>query len=513
MQPDTAYRTTIFSDVAPGEMRPAIVEDLENARGERLTLITDPRAKFVGRDLAEMGARYDRRLRGFSVSASAPQVAAILSRVGEIPWWPLPADARDAYDGLPMRGHVASGQVRLFADDPLSAKTSLFVARTEEVYHDALAVIERATAATPKQRADLEGLVEHGRLDERHLDDQTLEVFRLRLDRAEVTRREASSVLMQVLTLNEFSPQNYVDKIKTEFARYDANGKATADNTPFLAEYRRRPEVLVDTVPAAVAVRAVMAAAANSTTLQRQRLSVLAVTGVLSPDIDVAQISQKSAARLIDTLSAIGTQKPLYAVPNVDNELREFEEILQRRIEEMPCEDGSLTRAPLPIRGIVGGVALFAMGNYFTIVDEEVRLYRFDRRDVEFADGPLDAATFNRATFVTVVLEAGSPARAFLPASDTLDEAMAQTKARLLCEQSGTPFVLRGDPPEFMSGEYVASHGDAVAFRGPDGIYIAHRDNASPKARGRIEYSASSPPAPQSKPLHRHASARRAPSR
>ena len=89
---------------------------------------------------------------------------------------------------------------------------------------------------------------------------------------------------MQLPTLNDFSPPSYVEKIKTEFARYNRNGKATAENTPFLAEYRRRPDVLVDTVPTNVAVRAVMAAPGDSTTTQRQRLEAFAAVGILPPE-------------------------------------------------------------------------------------------------------------------------------------------------------------------------------------------------------------------------------------
>ena len=85
MEADTAYRTTVFSDVAPGELRPALVEDIENARGEGSILITDPRAKFVGREIEGMGASYDRRLRGFTIPAGAPQASAILERVGRNP--------------------------------------------------------------------------------------------------------------------------------------------------------------------------------------------------------------------------------------------------------------------------------------------------------------------------------------------------------------------------------------------------------------------------------------------
>ena len=396
-------------------------------------------------------------------------------------------------------------------DDPLSAKTSLFVARTEEAYHDALAIIERATAATPEQRADLERLADQGRLDEQHLDDQTLEVFRLRLDRGEITRREASDVLMQVLTLNEFSPPAYVEKIKSEFARYVENGKATAINTPFLEDYKNRPGVLVDTVPANIAIKAVMAAAANSTERQRLRLGLGAQMGILPAALDVSEISEKAAMRLLDTLATVSPTPPLYAVPRMDDELRNFEELLQRRIEQMPSHDGSLTRADPPTRGIVAGMALFAKGNYFTIVDEDVQLYRFDRRDVEFADGPIDDVEFNRATWVTIALEPGKT-RAFLPASDTIDAAIAETKARLLCEQTGSPFVLRGHPPGTMSGHYIASHGNAVAFHGSDGIYIGNRADAmiATQAGGDLTYSARSASTASPKRLDRPSNVRSA---
>ena len=190
---------------------------------------------------------------------------------------------------------------------------------------------------------------------------------------------------------------------------------------------------------------------------------------------------------------------PLYAVPEVDKELQLFEERLQRRIEGMPREGGVVTRQKLPSHGIVAGISLFAQGNYFTIVDDDQKIYRFDRREVEFSDGEIDDDTLNRTAFVTVALQGAASTRVFLPASDTLDAAIVETEARLHCEHTGVPFVLRGRPDSAMTGQFIARHESDVAFHGPDGIYIGHGDEAtiSDRADGSIYYQPRSATASQ----------------